>query len=102
MSNGIYLRVSSNKGQDTKSQEPDLQTWAKAQSEETVWYKDRFTGTTMERPGLDRLLADVRAGKVKKVIVWRLDRLGRTAKGLLSPTPVRRRAQEAIDSPGSQ
>ena len=82
--NGMYLRVSSNKGQDTKSQEPDLQTWAKAQNEETVWYKDRFTGTTMERPGLERLLADVRAGKVKKVIVWRLDRLGRTAKGLLT------------------
>ena len=84
MSNGMYLRVSSNKGQDTKSQEPDLQTWAKAQSEEIIWYKDKFTGTTMERPGLDRLLADVRAGKVKKVIVWRLDRLGRTAKGLLT------------------
>lgn len=84
MSNGMYLRVSSNKGQDTKSQEPDLQTWAKAQSEEIVWYKDRFTGTTMERPGLERLLADVRAGKIKKVVVWRLDRLGRTAKGLLT------------------
>jgi DNA invertase Pin-like site-specific DNA recombinase len=84
MSHGIYLRVSSNKGQDTKSQEPDLQTWAKAQREEAVWYRDRFTGTTMEGPGLERLLADVRAGKVKKVIVWRLDRLGRTAKGLLT------------------
>jgi len=84
MSNGIYLRVSSNKGQDTKSQEPDLQTWAKAQGEEAAWYRDRFTGTTMERPGLERLLADVRSGKVKKVVVWRLDRLGRTAKGLLT------------------
>lgn len=84
MSNGIYMRVSSNKGQDTKSQEPDLQTWAKAQSEDAVWYRDRFTGTTMDRPGLERLLSDVRAGKIKKVIVWRLDRLGRTAKGLLT------------------
>jgi DNA invertase Pin-like site-specific DNA recombinase len=44
----------------------------------------RITGTTMERPGLDRLLADVRSGKVSKVCVWRLDRLGRTAKGLLT------------------
>jgi DNA invertase Pin-like site-specific DNA recombinase len=84
MSNAIYLRVSSNKGQDTKSQEPDLLTWAKAQAEEVVWFKDRFTGTTMERPGLERLLADVRSGKVGKVCVWRLDRLGRTAKGLLT------------------
>jgi DNA invertase Pin-like site-specific DNA recombinase len=38
----------------------------------------------MERPGLDKLLADVRCGKVSKVCVWRLDRLGRTAKGLLT------------------
>lgn len=38
----------------------------------------------MERPGLEKLLADVRSGKVSKVCVWRLDRLGRTAKGLLT------------------
>lgn len=81
--NAVYLRVSSNKGQDTRSQEPDLQTWAKAQGD-TIWYKDTFTGTTMQRPGLERLLADVRSGKVSKVCVWRLDRLGRTAKGLLT------------------
>jgi DNA invertase Pin-like site-specific DNA recombinase len=80
----VYLRVSSNKGQDTKSQEPDLQTWAKAQPDKAVWFKDNFTGTTMERPGLERLLSDVRSGKVNKVCVWRLDRLGRTAKGLLT------------------
>jgi len=84
MAVGIYLRVSSTKGQETRSQEPDLQTWAKAQPDEVVWYRDRFTGTTMERPGLERLLADVRSGKVSKVCVWRLDRLGRTAKGLLT------------------
>lgn len=83
MAIGIYLRVSSNKGQDTKSQEPDLRTWAKAQGDDVVWYKDRFTGTTMQRPGLEQLLADMRSGKITKVCVWRLDRLGRTAKGLL-------------------
>ena len=83
MSIAIYLRVSSNR-QDTKSQEPDLQTWAKAQAEPVAWYKDKFTGTVMQRPALERLLADVRSGKVRKVCVWRLDRLGRTAKGLLT------------------
>jgi DNA invertase Pin-like site-specific DNA recombinase len=84
MSIGVYLRVSSNKGQDTRSQEPDLQTWARAQTDDVAWYRDKFTGTVMERPGLERLLADVRSGKVSKVVVWRLDRLGRTAKGLLT------------------
>ncbi|MBM4128098.1 MAG: helix-turn-helix domain-containing protein [Nitrospira sp.] len=72
------------KGQDTKSQEPDLHTWANAHDDEAVWYRDTFTGTTMDRPGLERLLADVRQGKIDKVVVWRLDRLGRTAKGLLT------------------
>ncbi len=82
MAIGIYLRVSSST-QDTKSQEPDLTTWAKAQAEEVAWYRDKATGTNMDRPGLDKLLADARSGKISKVVVWRLDRLGRTAKGLL-------------------
>ena len=33
----------------------------------------------MLRPGLKKLEADVRSGKVGTVVVWRLDRLGRTA-----------------------
>ena len=79
----IYPRVSS-RSQDTKSQEPDLKRWAQAQDADTPvrWYRDKFTGKTMDRPGFNRLLADVEAGKVARVVVWRLDRLGRTAKGL--------------------
>ncbi|MBY0230910.1 MAG: recombinase family protein [Gemmataceae bacterium] len=82
MASGIYMRVSSTT-QDLRSQEPDLTTWAKAQTEEACWYKDKATGTNMDRPGLDKLMSDARAGKISKVVVWRLDRLGRTAKGLL-------------------
>jgi DNA invertase Pin-like site-specific DNA recombinase len=37
----------------------------------------------MDRPGMTALLADLRAGVITQVVVWRLDRLGRTAKGLL-------------------
>ncbi|HEX7602776.1 MAG TPA: recombinase family protein, partial [Polyangiaceae bacterium] len=32
----------------------------------------------------DKLLSAIRAGEVKSIIVWRLDRLGRTASGLSS------------------
>ncbi len=84
MTTALYARVSSTKGQDTKSQEPDLTTWAKAHDDEAVWYKDTYTGTSMDRPGLERLLADMRQGKITKVVCWRLDRLGRSAKGLLT------------------
>jgi DNA invertase Pin-like site-specific DNA recombinase len=79
----IYLRVSS-RSQDTQSQEPDLKRWAESQGKDQPvrWYRDKFTGKTMDRPGFNRLVADVEAGKVARVVVWRLDRLGRTAKGL--------------------
>src|ERR671916_3488308 len=79
----IYLRASG-RTQGTRSQEPDLKRWAQAQPDDPPvrWYRDKFTGKTMDRPGFNRLLADVQAGKVARVVVWRLDRLGRTAKGL--------------------
>ena len=31
---------------------------------------------------MERLITDLRAGKVERIVVWRLDRLGRTTKGL--------------------
>jgi DNA invertase Pin-like site-specific DNA recombinase len=79
----IYLRVSSRQ-QDTRSQEPDLKRWADAYANGTPvkWYTDKFTGKTMDRPGWKRLEADMIAGRVSKIVVWRLDRLGRTAAGL--------------------
>jgi DNA invertase Pin-like site-specific DNA recombinase len=83
MTTAIYVRVSTG-NQDTKSQEADLKAWASTQTGNIVWYRDRATGTKMERPGLDAMLADVRLGKIKRVIVWRLDRLGRMARGLLN------------------
>ena len=36
----------------------------------------------MDRKGWNRLMEAVRAGKVRRIVCWRLDRLGRTAKGL--------------------
>jgi DNA invertase Pin-like site-specific DNA recombinase len=78
----IYVRVSSTK-QDTKSQEPDLHRWIDAYAGDSVaWYRDKATGKTMDRPGWKRLEAAIDAGKVSTVVVWRLDRLGRTASGL--------------------
>ena len=78
----IYVRVSS-KQQDAASQLPDLERWADAFGDRPVkWYRDTFTGKTMDRPGWSKLQRDMDAGKVDRIVVWRLDRLGRTAKGL--------------------
>ncbi|MHB0960066.1 MAG: recombinase family protein [Pirellulaceae bacterium] len=77
----IYLRVSS-KQQDHASQLPDLERWTQAQDGEVQWFQDKFTGKTMNRPGMDSLMEHLRAGKLNRIVVWRLDRLGRTTRGL--------------------
>jgi DNA invertase Pin-like site-specific DNA recombinase len=42
------------------------------------WFKDKFTGRTMNRPGMDQLMEQLRSGRLERIVVWRLDRLGRT------------------------
>ena len=69
----VYLRVSG-RGQDTASQEPDLKRWADSQDGPVVWYRDKFTGKTMDRP-------DEQAGKGHR------GRQGSQA-GLLAPRPI--------------
>jgi DNA invertase Pin-like site-specific DNA recombinase len=82
MTDAIYMRVSKGKGQDVASQKPDLDRWVAAREGTAKVYVDKFTGKTMDRPGFNRLMEDVRAGKVKTIVVWRLDRLGRQVTGL--------------------
>jgi DNA invertase Pin-like site-specific DNA recombinase len=77
----IYCRVST-KQQTTKSQEPDLKRWAESQDQEVKWYRDNASGKSMDRPQWNKLETAIRQGKVSQVVVWRLDRLGRTASGL--------------------
>lgn len=71
----VYVRVSS-KQQDQRSQGLDLNRWAAGQEGEVVWYRDHFTGKTMQRTGMTKLMSDVHAGKVGTMVVWRLNWLG--------------------------
>ena len=43
-------------------------------------YFDGVTGTRLQRPEFDRLQGDIFAGKVKAVIIWKLDRLSRNLR----------------------
>ena len=81
----IYMRTSTD-DQVFRSQEPELEAWVKAYagSAPIERYEDQASGATMERPGWQRLLERVRSGKVGRIVVWRLDRLGRTTAGLAS------------------
>lgn len=78
----IYMRVSTIQ-QSTRSQKPDLQRWIDAQEPGNVqWYTDTATGKNMDRPGWQKLQKDIDNNRVNKLVIWRLDRLGRTASGL--------------------
>lgn len=78
----IYVRVSKRNGQDVRSQLPDLERWVAAQDQSVKFYRDSYTGRTMDRPGWNQLQQAINAGEVSAIVVWRLDRLGRTARGL--------------------
>ena len=45
-------------------------------------YEDEISGTIKVRPGLDKTLEMLRAGDT--LVVWKLDRLGRSVKNLIS------------------
>ena len=44
------------------------------------WFEDKETGATMQRPGLIALKEAIFAGRVKTVVVWKLDRLARSMR----------------------
>lgn len=70
-----YVRVSS------ASQDADYQRAAierAAQEPVGVWFADVASGRSMDRPQLAELLQAVSAGYVRRVWVWRLDRLTRS------------------------
>lgn len=79
----VYVRVSTS-DQEHRSQIPDLERWlaAYADGAPVAWYRDKATGSKMERPEWRRLEEAIRRGDVARLVVWRLDRLGRTAAGL--------------------
>jgi DNA invertase Pin-like site-specific DNA recombinase len=47
-------------------------------------YVDRITGSRDSRPELNRLMADARRRRFSLVLVWKLDRLGRSLRHLVN------------------
>ena len=77
----LYVRFTT-KRRDAPGQVPELRRWVGGHVTPVRWYGDYYTGSGRFRPGLDQLRADVRARRLGRVVIWRLDRLGLTAKGL--------------------
>ena len=70
-----YARVS------TVEQNIDLQLSALKEAGCEKLYQDQISGTKINRPGLAMALEVLR--KNDTLVVWKLDRLGRTVKGLI-------------------
>ena len=70
-----YARVS------TKDQTVDLQLDALKQAGCERIYQEVASGAKTARPELDRLLVDIRTGDT--IVIWKLDRLGRSLKHLV-------------------
>ena len=83
MTTAIYLRVST-KNQDTRSQEKELKAYASTREGEVVWFRDAATGTNFNRPGWLKLEEAINSGKITELVVWRLDRLGRTVSATIA------------------
>ena len=72
-----YARVSTN-GQELQLQLDALQ---KAGCSKKKIYTDKVSGSKSARPGLDKCLQELKPGDT--LIVWRIDRLGRSVRHLI-------------------
>ena len=84
---GLYGRVSTtDKGQDPELQLRDLRTYANARGWKVFGeYVDKGeSGAKDRRPELDRLMEDARKRRIDGILVWKLDRFGRSLKSLVT------------------
>ena len=84
MKAAIYARVST-LDQEPENQLQELRRYVEARSWTAAEYVDRgVSGATDRRPALDQLLVDARRRRFDVVVCWRLDRLGRNLRHLIT------------------
>jgi DNA invertase Pin-like site-specific DNA recombinase len=82
MTVAAYVRVSTRHQKDD-GQRAEIKKWLDSTGIDPAqvrWYADKETGTTLRRPAFEQLQADIFHGKVKTVVMWKLDRLSRRLK----------------------
>jgi DNA invertase Pin-like site-specific DNA recombinase len=74
----VYVRVST-AGQKLEGQREAIQRWLNGHSlTDVLWFEDKFSGETMDRPGFNDLQSAIFHGEVGTVVVFKLDRMSRT------------------------
>ena len=82
----LYARVSTtDKGQDVNLQLNDLRTYATAKGWKVYreYIDNGESGSKEQRPALNQLMDDARKRRIDTILVWRLDRFGRSLKHLI-------------------
>ena len=77
-----YCRVSTGR-QKADSQINEIKKWLKANGydeSQVEWFIDKESGKTLNRTEFNRLQKEIFAGRIKTVVVWKLDRISRRLK----------------------
>lgn len=84
MKTAIYVRNSTNEErQNPETQIRPLVEKCERENKEYEIFKEFASGAKESRPELDKMLQRLRSGEFDQVLVWKLDRLGRSLKHLL-------------------
>ncbi len=79
----LYIRVSTDEqainGDSLRTQRDELTKYALDNGYHIydIYEDDGFSATNLNRPALQRLLEDVRHGKINRILITKLDRLSR-------------------------
>ena len=90
METGIYVRVSTEEqaqeGFSIRAQIQKLKDYARIKewSVFKIYADEGISGKNVtERPAINEMIADIKAGQVKNVLVFKIDRLTRSTKDLI-------------------
>lgn len=88
----LYIRVSTEeqaeKGASISAQKEFLEDWAEKEGFEIydIYIDDGYSGKNLNRPALQRLIRDAKAGKFSVVLCYHNDRLSRDTRDALTVT----------------
>jgi DNA invertase Pin-like site-specific DNA recombinase len=78
-----YHRVSTAEQDNTLARE-ELRAAAQRLGELTLEVEEVGSGAKTDRPGLEKVMAAARAGEIQAIVVWKLDRFGRSVIDVLT------------------
>jgi DNA invertase Pin-like site-specific DNA recombinase len=78
----LYLRVSSDR-QTVENQRPEVEAVARARGYEVVHVYEEAASAVKHRPQYERMQRDARRGRFNVLVIWALDRFGRSMVGNL-------------------